>query len=171
MTIKSPWLIALSVALAAASLDVMAGQPNSHCIGYFDTIAVVDCPGGFSVMDDAMVFGDVKGYCNQEGVSTRSHIKLTAKDSFYRADDPKGVSVKGTVTLNERATFDEWGNPMWTPLPIVVGIHAHGLGYMFLDVGMLTIDPEGCWDVDFNPLGRFSGWTGADYDALCAYFE
>ena len=169
MTIKSPLLIALSLVLVAAFTDAFAGQPGSHCIGYYDTFEVVDC-GDFSVMDDAMVFAHVKDYCNKEGDFTRSHIKLTAKDKFYRDDDPDGVSVKGTARINDRADYDETGIPHFTPEPIVVAVHAHGLGYMFLDVGMLEIDMDGDWDVDFS-ADRFNDWTPADFDALCAYFE
>lgn len=167
MTTKSPLLFALLLVLASASSDAIAGQPGSHCIGYYDTFEVVDC-GDFSVMDDAMVFADIKDYCSKEGDFTRSHIKLTARDKFYR--DPDGVSVKGTTRINDRADFDEAGIPHFTPAPIVVAVHAHGLGYMFLDVGMLEIDVDGDWDVYFS-ADRFSEWTPADFDALCAYFE
>jgi hypothetical protein len=121
-------------------------------------------------MDDAMVFAHIKDYCDQEGDLTRSHVKLTAKDHFYRDDNPKGTHVTGRTSINDRANFDAAGIPQWTPAPIVVTIHARGLGYMFLDVGMLEIDLDGDWDVYFS-ADRFHDWTPADFDALCAYFE
>ena len=169
MTIKSPLLIALSLVLAAASTNAFAAQPGSHCMGYYDTFEVVDC-GDFSVMDDAVVFAHIKDYCDKEGDFTRSHIKLTARDKFYRDDDPDGARIKGAARINNRADFDEAGIPQWTPAPIVVGVHARGLGYMFLDVGMLDIDLDGDWKVYFT-ADRFSEWTNADFEALCAYFE
>jgi hypothetical protein len=121
-------------------------------------------------MDDAMVFAHIKDYCDQDGNFTRSHIKLTARDNFYRDDDPKGGHLTGTTHMNERAVYDEAGIPQWTPTPITIGMHARGLGYVFLDVAMLRMDLTGDWHFDFS-ADRFHDWTAADFDALCAYFE
>jgi hypothetical protein len=169
VTNKSPLLFVAFLVLAGAPSLALAGQPDSHCIGYYDTIHVVDC-GDFSVMDDAMVFAHIKDYCDQEGDLTRSHIKLTARDNFYRDDDPKAGHLTGTMRFNERADFDEAGIPQWTPSPITVGVHARGLGYKFLDVGMLEMDTIFGWSVAFS-ADRFNDWTPADFEALCTYFE
>ena len=169
MTIKSPFLFVTPLLLAFASFGAFAGQPDSHCLGYYDTFEVVNC-GDFSVMDDAMVFADIKDYCDQEGDFTRSHIKLTARDYFYRDNDPKAGRIIGTTRINERANFDEAGIPQWAPSAIVVGIHTRELGYMFLDVGMLDMDLAFGWFVDFN-ADRFHDWSPADFEALCAHFE
>lgn len=169
MTNKSPYLIALLLLVLCASSNALAGQPDSHSMGYYDTLEVVDC-GDFSVMDDAMVFADVKTYCDKDGNFTRSHIKLTARDHFYRDDDPKAGHLTGTMHMNDRANYDDAGIAQWTPAAIVVGIHAHGLGYLFLDVGMLEMDLDFGWFVSFH-ADRFHDWSPADFEALCAYFE
>jgi len=169
VTIKSPALFALTLLVVIAPATALAGQPQGHCQGYYDTFEVVDC-GGFSVMDDAKVFAHIKEYCDKDGNLTRSHVKLAAMDDFYRDDDPAGTHVTGSAHVNDRADYDEFGIPFWTPSPITVGVHLPGAGYLFLDVGMLDMHEDGYWHVDFS-LDRFSGWTGADFDALCARFE
>lgn len=169
MTIKSPSLFALSLLVAFASSGVFAGQPIAHRMGYYDLIEVVSC-GDFSVMDDAIVFAHIKEYCDKDGNLTRSHVKLTATDDFYRDDDPNGVHVTGTTNVNDRAFYDEFGIPHWTPSPIDVGVRMAGQGIMFLDVGMLDMHADGDWHVDFSP-DRFNDWAPADFEALCAHFE
>lgn len=168
MTNKSLTLFGLSLLLLLACPGAFAGKPQAHCFGYNDLMEVVDC-GDFSVMDDAVIRANVKDYCDKEGNLTRSHVHLVAMDDFYRDDDPEGKHITGTAHLNDRA-FYEGGFPLWTPAHIDVGVRISGLGLMFLDVGMLDIEPDGDWWVDFN-LDRFSDWSPADFDALCAFFE
>lgn len=169
VTIKSLLLFVLSLLFVFASFDAFAGQPISHSFGYFRTIEVVDC-GDFSVMDDAEIMADVKDYCDADGNITRSHVHMLAMDDFYRSDNPAGKHVTGTTRINDRASMAGDGTPIWTPAGINVAVRIRGLGLMFLDVGMLDIEEDCDWIVDFS-ADRFHDWGPADFDALCAQFE
>lgn len=169
MTVKSPSLVFASVLFVCGCPGVFAGQPDSHSVGYYKYLTVVNC-GDFSVMDDARVRADIKDFLDREGNLYRSHIHLTAMDDFYRKDDPGGRHLAGSAHDNERVFFDEAGYPLWSPSDIVIAVHMSGKEVLFVDVGKLQVNVSGDWYVEFTP-NRFQGWTAADYDALCAYFE
>lgn len=168
MAVKSPTPFLALLLLAFGCPDSFAGKPNSHSLGYFDLLEVVDC-GDYSVMDDARVYANVKDFVGNEGNIERSHIHLSATDNFYRSDDPGGNSVTGKARINTRVFFDEAGQPLWEPEVILGAIRVSGTGVLILEVGTLDIGPDD-WEVNFT-ADRFHDWTSADFEALCAHFE
>ena len=168
MTVKSPTPFLAFLLLAFGCPDSFAGKPDSHSLGYFDLLEVVDC-GDYSVMDDARVFAHIRDFADSEGNIERSQIHLTATDDFYRNNDPNGTRVTGKTRSNDRAFFDDTGEPLWEPEAILSAVRISGAGALVLDVGVLDVGPHG-WEVDFA-ADRFNGWAAADFDAVCAHFD
>lgn len=168
MAVLSPTPFLALLLLGFACSDLLAGKPDSHSLGYFDLLEVVDC-GDYSVMDDARVFANIKDFADSEGFITRSSIHLVATDDFYRDDDPGGSHVTGKTRLNARALFDEMGDPLWEPEAILNAIRISGAGTLVLDVGTLDIGLDD-WDIDLTG-NRFHHWAPADFEAVCAHFE
>jgi hypothetical protein len=169
VTVKSPALFLALVLLVFGCGDVFAGKPDSHSLGYYDLLDVVNC-GDFSVMDDVRVVANISDHFDADGNIERSHIHLVARDDFYRDDDPGGSHVTGKARISERVSFDEAGNPLWAPVEIFVTVRVSGVGVLLLDVGALEVELDGDWNFEFSG-DRFSDWAAADFEALCAHFE
>lgn len=167
MTVKSPTPFLALFLLAFCCPDSFAGKPNSHSLGYYDSLEAVNC-GDYSVMGDAGVFANIREYVEEGGVIQRSQIHLIAKDDFYRDDDPGGRHVTSKARFNDHVFFDEAGQPLWEPVAILGSIHISGTGVLILDLGVLDIDPDD-WEFIFSE-DRFGDWSPADFEALCAHF-